>query len=67
MWNIVSSCLVVHKNATQAGEKKKKKCFEEKDPKVCFTIFKHQEYAVYAGFTLQLSTKKDMSLIMNPF
>lgn len=49
------------------GEKKKKKCFEENDPKVCFTIFKHQEYAVYAGFTLQLSTKKDMSLIMNPF
>lgn len=39
MWNIVSSCLVVHKNATQAGGKKKKKNVLKKMIQKCVLLF----------------------------
>ena len=55
MWNIVSSCIVMPKNVTRPGKKKKNK---ENVPKLCFTVFKHEKYAVHVGFALKLTTEK---------
>jgi len=54
----VEHCFFLHSNAQKCNSAWEKKKNKENVPKLCFTVFKHEKYAVHVGFALKLTTEK---------